>query len=309
VVSQRNFFDPSSAPQTDDSTFLPQSVSIESHAVEAPSEEELLSVETERIDDIPLLVKTLEQMGIPQIIDTAVHPHGNRCGLSVGWLTTTWLTYILSESDHRMCEVEGWAENRIQTLNGLLPDSVTPKDFTDDRLASVLHDLSDNSSWQSIEHATGQRLIRVYHLPEDTVRLDSTTVSVYHDTEDTELFRLGHSKDHRPDLPQFKVMLATMCQKPPTGASDGGLPNSSGFLLSTRWISLAWKRMGPCTGVRLGAETRSVIGQDCIANWNQRRDNPSGGRNASAVAWKVALAMGNLPLVRPTQRPSVYQVP
>ena len=219
----------------DGSTVLPTSGCFESRAVEArveaSSTEELLSVETERIDDIPpdesgqrsaardqalpsrsgaLLVKTLEQMGIPQIIDSAVHPHGNRCGLSVGWLTTAWLTYILSESDHRMCEVEGWAETRMQTLNHLLPSPVNSKDFTDDRLASVLHDLSDDATWQSIEHVTGQRLIRVYHLPEDTVRLDSTTVSVYHNTEETELFRLGHSKDHRPDLPQLKVMLATL---------------------------------------------------------------------------------------------------
>ena len=109
-----------------------------------------------------------------------------------------------------MCEVEGWAEDRIQTLNNLLPNPVNSKDFTDDRLADLLRTLSDDSNWESIEHATGQRLIRVYHLPEDTVRLDSTTVSVHHDTEDTELFRLGHRKDHRPSLPQFKVMLASL---------------------------------------------------------------------------------------------------
>lgn len=109
-----------------------------------------------------------------------------------------------------MCEVEGWAECHRQTLNGILPEPVEPKDFTDDRLAWVLSTLSDDSNWQPISHPLGQRLIRVYHLPEDTVRLDSTTVSVYHDTEGTELFRLGHSKDHRPDLPQLKVMLATL---------------------------------------------------------------------------------------------------
>ncbi|MCH8296242.1 hypothetical protein IH992_34620 [Candidatus Poribacteria bacterium] len=83
-------------------------------------------------------MKTLEQMGIPRIVDAVVLPHGNRHGLSLGWLTTTWLTYILSESDHRMCEVEQWAENRMQTLNRLLPVPVHSKDFTDDRLADVL---------------------------------------------------------------------------------------------------------------------------------------------------------------------------
>jgi transposase len=33
---------------------------------------------------------------------------------------------------------------------------------------------------------------------------------VYHDTEGNTLFRHGHSKDHRPDLPQFKVMLGAL---------------------------------------------------------------------------------------------------
>jgi transposase len=40
--------------------------------------------------------------------------------------------------------------------------------------------------------------------------LDSTTVSLYHNPEGTELIRHGHSKDQRPDLAQLKVMLATL---------------------------------------------------------------------------------------------------
>lgn len=51
--------------------------------------------------------------------------------------------------------------------------------------------------------------LRVYRLPTDTVRLDSA--SVHHDPADLlSLFQLGVSKDHRPDLNQFKVMLATL---------------------------------------------------------------------------------------------------
>jgi hypothetical protein len=42
------------------------------------------------------------------------------------------------------------------------------------------------------------------------VRLDSTSVSLYHDPEGSQLIRRGHSKDHRPDLAQLKVMLATL---------------------------------------------------------------------------------------------------
>ena len=63
-------------------------------------------VHTERIDDVPLLVHQQRKMGIPEVVDEVIHPHGNRQGLSVGWLTMGWLSFILSEADHRMSEVE-----------------------------------------------------------------------------------------------------------------------------------------------------------------------------------------------------------
>ena len=40
------------------------------------------------------------------------------------------------------------------------------------------------------------------------VRLDATTSYGYHAINDDGLMQLGHSKDHRPDLPQFKLMAA-----------------------------------------------------------------------------------------------------
>jgi transposase len=84
------------------------------------------------------------------------------------------------------------------------------KDFADDRLADVLRGLSDDKCWADIEEQLGRRLIRVYDLKRSPIRLDSTTVAVYHDKEGNTLFRHGHSKDHRPDLAQFKVMLGTL---------------------------------------------------------------------------------------------------
>lgn len=169
-----------------------------------------IEIRTERIDDVPLLMYQQKKMGIPEVLDEVIHPHGNWEGLSVGWLTTTWLSYILSQADHRMSEVEPWAEEQIETLSALLPEPVRVKDFTDDRLAGVLRWLSDDEIWEAIETQLGQRLVRVYDLKRRPVRLDSTTAAVYHDTEGNTLFRHGHSKDHRPDLPQFKVMLGAL---------------------------------------------------------------------------------------------------
>ena len=137
-----------------------------------------IEIHTERVDDIPLLLHQQQQMGIPDVLNQVIRPHGNRKGLSVGWLTAAWLSYILSESDHRMSQVEPWAEKHLQTLQALLPEPLGVKDFTDDRLADVLRYLSDDEIWEQVETALGQRLIQVYDLPQETVRVDSTSVAV-----------------------------------------------------------------------------------------------------------------------------------
>jgi len=169
-----------------------------------------VEIRTERVDDVPLLIHQQPRMGIPEVLNEVIQPHGNREGLSVGWLAMVWLSYILSEADHRMSEVESWAEKQLQSLQDLLPEPVGVKDFTDDRLADVLRDLSDDETWEEVEAQLGQRLIRVYDLHREPVRLDSTSMAVYHDGAGHTLFRHGYSKDHRPDLAQFEVMLSTL---------------------------------------------------------------------------------------------------
>lgn len=169
-----------------------------------------IKIHSERVDELPLLLHLQGQMGIPAVLNELIAVHGNRTGLSIGSLIITWLAYLLAESDHRMCEVETWAASQRMTLQALLPEEVTVKDFTDDRLADALRLLSADDAWEEIEARLGQRLLRVYQLPTEVVRLDSTAVAVYHDADGTPLFRHGHSKDHRPDLAQFKVMLATL---------------------------------------------------------------------------------------------------
>lgn len=169
-----------------------------------------VEIQTERIDDLPLLVAQQQTMGIPDIIDAVIEPHGNRQGLSMGWTVVGWLSYILSEADHRLSFVEPWAAERLSSLQALLPGEVSVSDFTDDRLGDVLRHLSDDTAWREIERRLGQHLVRVYRLPQERVRLDSTSVAVYHDPVQGSLFAYGVSKDHRPDLAQLKVMLGAL---------------------------------------------------------------------------------------------------
>lgn len=52
--------------------------------------------------------------------------------------------------------------------------------------------------------------LRVYDLRPEWVRVDATTAKFYGETTSEGLFPFGHSKDHRPDLPQLKVNLSLL---------------------------------------------------------------------------------------------------
>jgi transposase len=186
----------------------------------------------EQINNVPLLLGVIEQMGIRDMIDAHVTPHGAWQGASVGTVVSIWLCHILAERNHRLVSVRDWAGKRTETFNNLLGITLRDTDCSDDRLANVLTMLSDEATQVKLDGAMLQRWIRVYRLPTETVRLDSTSVSVYHDlvTGDS-LLHQGHSKDHRPDLRQFKAMLASLdplglpivCQPVAGNRADDGL--------------------------------------------------------------------------------------
>jgi transposase len=170
-----------------------------------------LTITNEQVNSLPLLLGIISDMGIRDLIDTHLTPHGNWEGASVGTVVSIWLSHILHERDHRMVTVRDWVSERAQTINTLLDLTVRETDCTDDRLATLLTLLGDPITQATLDAALLQRWIRVYRLPTATVRLDSTSVSVYHDdVDDASLLQQGWSKEHRPDLRQFKLMLATL---------------------------------------------------------------------------------------------------
>src|SRR5438132_9188632 len=171
---------------------------------------EPLTITTERVDDIALLLAQMQRMGIVRLLDAHFPTHGNRQGSSLGVVTPIWLAHILSQADHRMNRVQSWAERRLETLRGCSDAELAVRDLGDDRLANVLGHLSDDERWRAFEQELTGHLVRVYDLHADCVRLDSTTASSYGAVSEDGLLQWGHSKDHRPDLPQLKVMLATL---------------------------------------------------------------------------------------------------
>ena len=168
-------------------------------------------ITNEQVNSLPLLLGIIEDMGIRTLIDEHLVPHGQWEGASVGTVISIWLCHILQERDHRLVVVRDWVGERMQTLSALLSQPLRATDCTDDRLANILTMVGKRATQATLDAALLQRWLRVYRLPTDTIRLDSTTVSVYHDdVEPTSLLQLGLSKDHRPDLRQFKLMLSTL---------------------------------------------------------------------------------------------------
>jgi len=149
-------------------------------------------------------------MKIAELLDKYQPAHGNRSGLSLGKVVVVWLSHILSQGDHRMNHVQEWAKQRQEILRGCGLGTFEEKDMTDDRLGDVLRALSHDSHWVAFEQELMGNLVRVYDLQKECVRLDTTTVKSYAQVNEAGLLQLSHSKDHRPDLGQLKVVLACL---------------------------------------------------------------------------------------------------
>jgi transposase len=171
----------------------------------------------ERIDDIPLICHELAELQIANLINSHFPVHGNWQGSSLGTLCCVFLTYALSESDHRLSHVEEWVSGREQVLgHGLGNLALNRLDCTDDRLGKLLDYLSNDACYASFERDLNKNIISVYSLVNDdisskTVHLDATIAQSFKDPSDgSGLFSMSYAKHRRKDLAQLKVMLSTL---------------------------------------------------------------------------------------------------
>ncbi len=232
---------------------------------------EILSIRSERIDDIPSRLAQLDRMGVQPLLDEHVPTHGNWVGLSLGWVTVLWLTHILSEADHRLNHVQPWAKQRLQTLCGATGQRVHPLDLGDDRLAAVREAWSQDERWQAFEGAFTHHLLCVYDLQAERVRLDATTASGYWRVNEDGLVQFGHSKDHRPDLPQVKVMLSVL--------DPLGLPVATDVVPGQRADD---PRYLPAI-----TRVRESLGQRGLAVRRRRQDGRAGDPGQYSSRWRL----------------------
>jgi transposase len=166
------------------------------------------AIQTERVDDVALLIGFMQAQGWPELLGRYLD-QANQRGLTLGWVAVVWLSYIISQGDHRKVSVQSWVEAHHQSLQVMSGQVIGGNDFNDDRLSRLLRHLGTTATWSGIEREVNGRSLEVYDLRGDVVRHDATTVSGHHLVSPEGLFQFGHSKDD-PRLPQVKVMMSVL---------------------------------------------------------------------------------------------------
>jgi transposase len=170
------------------------------------------TVATERIDDLPVLIEWLKQMKVDEVINNHTHAHGLWGGISKGLLGLTWIAHMIMTGDHRKVRLNEMLQRNRRSLGVMLGGEIRASEFNDDRLGRLLTDLGRGETAEEIECEMSTHCLRYYRLPTEqaTVRIDTTSVAVHGDDDGSGVIAYGYSKDPRPDLRQFKVLMATL---------------------------------------------------------------------------------------------------
>lgn len=174
------------------------------------------AIKIERVDNLPIILVWLVKMKVAELIDSIWTPHGNWQGLSYGKLAVLFITYVIQSRTHNLSKMEKWLEDHHNVLEGATGWTLREKEATDDRLGILLENLGqDEEAIYKMQQKLSQHQIQAFKLPTKVARYDTTSFSVHHERpkpgeEVHELLRFGHSKDHRPDLLQFKQGLGTL---------------------------------------------------------------------------------------------------
>lgn len=258
-----------------------------------------LSLTHERVDDIPLLLGFMQQLNFPDLLERHLGSHHLHRGLSNGWLATVWLAFLLSQSNHRKVSVQDWARHHAHTLETLIGEPLRPVEFGDDRLSIILRRLHD-ADWPAPEADLWDATCQVYEISHQCIRLDSTTSFGYHTITPDGLMQRGHSKDHRPDLPQLKLMAAAAQPASPLLACDivsGQSADDPLYLPLIRRVRQQLRQhgllyAGDCKMSALATRTELVAEKDYYL-----MPLPRTGENADQIgAWIDEAVLGQRPL-------------
>ncbi|MFB6346047.1 MAG: IS1634 family transposase [bacterium] len=152
----------------------------------------------------PVIKAISDQIQFVQTINDAVQYDESQCKLSPGERVLAMVINAL-EDRKPLYHIEEYYEHK--DVEKLFGEGISADDLNDDALGRALDKLAEAGGWE----VYGDVVLEVIRREECPVRRlhgDTTSVSVqgdYEGPDDAELtITHGHSKDHRPDLKQFK---------------------------------------------------------------------------------------------------------
>ena len=181
---------------------------------------------------IPVIYEMCQTGNICEIINETVNWREDNTKVSPGILTESLIIGMISGRKPLWKMEEFWKK---QDTNYLFGDKgIKAEQLNDDAYGRLLDKLS-NVNMQEIVSKLSLNLLKKHGETIKRAHLDTTSISVegeYSENVDGDKFDLkrGHSKDHRPDLKQFKIGLAVQ---------ESGLP-IMGELLSGNKSDKSW---------------------------------------------------------------------
>ena len=184
-----------------------------------------MNIHHEPIGDIPLIIQFCKRLNLEFIINKHFKIHGNHKGLSNGQLALGWIAHILTQNNHCKSPVADWQRTHKMILQALLETEIRDIDFEDCRLGRLLEKFADDSMWHALEESFYKNSFSILELdtqpPKNfreslsnengitkTIKIDTTTAYGHHEVTEEGIMQRGWSKDHRPDLPQLKIMVS-----------------------------------------------------------------------------------------------------
>ena len=130
------------------------------------------------VADLPVLWQVFERLDFVATVDrTFATPVLWRGPTAPGELLAVWLRFVISQGDHCLDHFRPWVESHRYAPSALLGKTITPTDAQDDRLADWLDRLAATDLWDALECQLNRCTVRVYRLPTEVVRIDTTTAN------------------------------------------------------------------------------------------------------------------------------------
>lgn len=169
------------------------------------------NMEIVKVGPLRLFKAVMDRIGVAQTINTMVKWDESQWKIDPGTLISAMIMAVFCGRRALFSMNKLYARQDLELLFGR--KDLCAEDFNDDCLGRALDRLAE-ADFNAIFGGIVLRTFAEYGLSAETIHADTTSVSVYGDyasqDEDAPLvLAKGHSKDHRPDLKQFKYGLAT----------------------------------------------------------------------------------------------------